>query len=751
LTAIEERVWQAFASGTRVDARPHPRPSDELRHGESWGPHRQLRAEFLVDLLTGSNTPKAQGVSALRLAGVAVIGELQLEAAEVPYLVELTQCWLSHRPDLRMARLSGLRLAGCRLPGLRGRNLRVDSDLVLEAGFTADGQVDLTDAHVNGSLRLSGAVLRRAGGTALHAERMIIAGAVQASVLRATGGVRIPNSRIGGNVDFGGARLSHPTGDALHAVGIDVSGSVLGEVEGGRLVARGRVVLSGARIGGDLRLSGATLNVAPLPERSVLVMPRGVVDDSGAALVADRVDVRGNVELDDGFTANGVVRLPGAIIGGYLRLSGATLGTPGRPAAGVADPPAADASRPDHLTRIPIALLADGIRIGGDLDARAARGGERDSGRNGPLTAYGQVRLADGDVRGSASLSGIRLHGAGLDSLFADRLRVGGTFFLRAIKATGSIRLQNADIGSTLDCTGAKLTVPRHRPDGTPKPSLDARAATIGKDLLCSRGFRASGGVRIRRVEVGKSTNFEGAILGGEPGAVALNAMGLNTQELNIRFAGPAVGDVLFARARAVSVFDSEPLWKTSGRVDLEDFNYQALTAEPEIDVHTRLDWLQRVLTSYDPDPYEQLAGMYSSAGREERSRYVLLVNQRRRHASMRLPGRVIGWVQEVTVGYGYRPLLALLWFLAAWAFGGYWFSEHYRPELIDPQTQPIFNGTLFALDTLLPIVDIGQDRLWRTSGASQWVAAVLTLVGWVLASSAAAGATRVLKRPDSR
>jgi hypothetical protein len=181
--------------------------------------------------------------------------------------------------------------------------------------------------------------------------------------------------------------------------------------------------------------------------------------------------------------------------------------------------------------------------------------------------------------------------------------------------------------------------------------------------------------------------------------------------------------------------------------VDLEDFTYQTLVAEPEVDVRTRLAWLQRVLPAYDPDPYERLATMYAGAGREERSRQVLLVNQRRRHAARRLPGRMIGWVQEVTVGYGYRPLLALVWFLAAWALGAQWFNHHYRPALIDPQTQPVFNGTLFALDTLLPIVDVGQDGLWKTSGASQWIAAALTLVGWVLASTAAAGAARVLKR----
>jgi hypothetical protein len=736
-TALEERVWHAFADGSKVDARPRRRPGDDLRRGATWGAERQVRARFLVDLLTGHDSPPSAGIPALRLAGVAIVGELGLEAADVPHLVELTECWFSRRPDLRMARFAGLRLSGCRLPGLRGRNLRVGSDLVMEAGFTSDGRIDLTDAHVDGSLRLAGAVLRRPDGTALLAERMEIAGAVQAAVLRATGAVRIPNARIGGNIDFSGARLHNPGGDALHAIGIDVSGSLLGEVERGQLVVHGRVVLTGARIGGDLRLSGAQLTVAPQPERSVLVMPRGTVDDSGASLIADRVDVRGNVELDDGFTAAGAVRLPGAVVGGYLRLSGARLGSEDRL------PP----TPLGQLTAIPIALMADGAQIGGDLDCRASRGAENSTGRNGPLTAYGQVRLVDGDVRGSASLSGIRLHGPGLDVLFADRLRVGGTLFMRFARIAGSVRLQNCDIGSTLDCTGSELTAPRYRPDGTPKPSLDARVASIGKDVLCSRGFVATGGVRVRRIEAGKSVNFELSRLGGEPGAVALNAFGLETQELNLRFTSPARGDVLLNRARAVSVSDSEVLWDTDGRVDLEDFSYQSLTADPEASVQTRLRWLRQALPEYDPDPYEQLSAMYASAGREERSRKVLLTSQRRRHHAMRLPGRAIGWVQEVTVGYGYRPFLTVLWFLGAWALGSWWFTAHYTPELVDPENQPFFNGTLFALDTLLPIVNIGLDNHWRTGGASQWIAAVLTLVGWVLASTAAAGAARVLRR----
>jgi hypothetical protein len=729
LTALEQRVRLAFGCGELVDMRPSPHRGDDLRDVESWPPERRLRAEFLTELLTGQHAARG-GVPALRLAGVAVYGELRLEAAEVPHLVDLTGCWFSNRLDLRMARLAGLRLPGCRVPGLRGHNMSVNSDLVLEAGFISTGQVDLTDANVAGSLRLSGAVLRKPGGHALLADRLVASGAIQARALRADGSVRLPNARVGGSVDIGAAVLSNPNGDALHAVGIDVSGSVNAEVDGGRFTADGRVVLSGARIGGDLRLSGAKLTVPESSKQPVLVIPRGIADGS-ASLVADRVEVRGNVELDGGFTAVGTVRLPGARIGGYLRLAGATLGTSRKPVPGL---------------RVPIALLADGIRINGDLDGRGWRGADQGTSRQG-LLAYGQVRFVDADIRGSASLSGVQLHGPGLDVLFADRIRVGGTLFLRNAKVSGSIRLQDARIGSTLDCTGAELTEPRHRPDGSPKPSLDIRVSTIGKDVFCTRGFTATGGVRARRMEASKTVSFEGATLGGEQGAVALNASGLHAEELNLRFAGPPAGDVLLTRASTVEVFDDEALWRTAGLVDLEDFKYETLTAKPEVDVGTRLRWLRSVLRHYDPDPYERLAASYVDAGREERSRRVLLVNQRHRHATMRLPGRVWGWVQEVTVGYGYRPLLALLWFLVLWTAGSLWFAFFYTPEQIDPDNRPVFNPVLFALDTLLPIVNLGQDEHWRTQGAAQWIAVTLTLVGWVLVTAAAAGAARVLKR----
>ncbi len=689
-----------------------------------------LPASALVELLAAGPLP---GAPALRLRGATVTGALRLSGARVHVPVELRDCRFSGEVDLRMAQLSGLALTGSRLPRLRAGNLRVAADLMLDDGFTADGPVDLTDAHIGGSLRLSGGNLRGAGGRALVADRVVVAGTCYARRLHSDGELRLPGARITGNLDLAGAVLSGPTGDVLDITGIDVGGSLLAHRHPTRtdmtFTATGRVLLAGARIGGDLSLSGAQIASRARPARGeeaaegsrAPVLPAGIVDDA-ACLVADRVRVEGNLELDDGLHTTGTVRLPNAVVGGYVRLSGARLDGPlGASDAG-------------------IALLADGMEVGGDIEGRA--------GGRGALACSGQVRLIDAHVRGTASLSGITLAAPDGYALLGDRLRVGGELYLRRAQVTGTLRLQNADIGSTLDCEGAQLSRPRLRPDGSMRPSLDLRAAVIGKDLLGTGGFAAAGGVRLRVAEVGKSTQFVAARLGTAPDVsrYALNAYGLTTADLVVAPADPPGGCVRLEQATVGSFTDTAQLWDAAGGAVVDGFRYEVLVDLPPVDLRSRLRWLEQVIPDYAPGPYDQLAAAYRRAGHEDRAERVLVERQRRHYAEAGPAGRIWGWLQRFTVGFGYRPWLAVCWLALAWVAGGTWFSGHV-PVPVDDGQHPVFNPWIFAADTLLPIVNLGQDGYWRLAGASQWVATGLVIVGWILATTAAAGAARVLKR----
>lgn len=718
---------------------PASEPSDEelaehlldvMGSGHEWDlAGTVIPSAVLADVLTG---PPPSGAPALRLRRATFTGVLRLIGASVRVPVELRECTFGHVPDLRMAAFTGLALSGCRLPGLRAGNARFGADLLLDDGFSVHGPVHLPDAFVGGSLRLSGGRLDGTGGHALVADRIVVEGTVYARRLRSRGELRLPGARITGNLDLAGAELSSTGGDTLDASGVTIGGSLLAgrHPDGHGFGSIGRLLLAGAHVGGDMVLSGARIDRSPgavpppepvADETRVPIVPGGIVD-SGACVVADRIRVDGNLELDDGLATDGTVRLPNAVVGGFLRLSGARLAGPW----GASDKG--------------IALFADGMEVGGDVEGR-------DQGR-GALTCSGQVRLIDTHVRGSASLSGVVITAPDGYALLADGLHVGGEFYLRRTRFEGTVRLQNAVIGATVDATAAVLTRPRLRLDGTPRSSLDARAATIGSDLLCIDGFTAAGGVRVRRAEVRKSVQFVDAVLGPPEGDVlyALNAYGLDTAELIIEPRSAPNGRVRLTRARVGTFTDSALLWAAVHGVDVDDFDYQTLTDIRVIDVRTRLRWIEQVADDYAPAPYEKLAAAYRRSGDEEQAQAVLFARQRRRYAATGPVERVWGQLQRVTVGYGYRPWLAVCWLVLFAVLGGIWFATHV-PLPVDDGQHPVFNPWLFAADTLLPIVDLGQDGYWQLAGASQWIASGLVAVGWILATTAAAGAARVLKR----
>ncbi|MGL5850820.1 MAG: hypothetical protein ACRCZD_08570, partial [Phycicoccus sp.] len=579
----------------------------------------------------------------------------------------------------------------------------------------------------------------------LIADRLVVGGTLYARRLVSDGEVRLPGARVTGNIDLSGAVLQSPGEDALDLTGVAVEGSVLAgrhqSVLGATFTSRQRVRMAGARIGGDLLLAGALLHrstTLPLPERAVNEsrppsLPEGG-PDPGAALVADRIRVEGNLELDDGARCVGTVRLPGAVVGGMLRLSGSHLSGPY---------PGDDPG---------VALLGDNLDVGGVLEGRS-------TGRP-PLTCRGTVRLVAARVAGTVGMSGIRLVAPDRDALYADRLRVGGDLIARGMECDGTVRLQNAEIGMTADFSRSTLRRPRHRPGVTPppdadaaspvqvRPSLDVRAASIGKDLLF-RHARATGGIRLRRSDIGKSVLLEGAVLGGPGARYALNAYGLTTSELDARLAVPPRGWVLLDAARVGRLTDAVTLWepRTPGQVSVTGFVYESLDDAAPVGARERLRRMVGTSAGYAPQAFEQLAGVYRAGGQEERAEVVLIARQRERYRAAGGAARAWGLLQRVTVGYGYRPGRALYWLAGLWALGGIWFSGN-ELEPVDPARAPVWNPSLVAADTVLPVVDLGQDGAWRLAGASQGVSIALLAAGWVLATAVAAGVARVLRRP---
>ncbi|MER5391067.1 oxidoreductase [Saccharopolyspora sp. NPDC002686] len=742
LTDAERRFDELLAPGGT------PRSADRTEEPEA-GPEsadqQEIRGEYLSSRLIesledgGSRLFARRGAQPLVIAveNVTITGQLDLRNADLPYLLEFVGCRFETAPDLRQARLAGLVLWHCRFPGLHARNLAVGNDVVLRNCASVGGMLDLADADLGGSLLLNDSELRNPGQRCVYADRLSVSGALIGIRLHTAGEVRIPGAKIGGNLTLSGAALRNRGQNALNATGIRIGGSLRLDVDpltGRSFTAAGTLRLPSAHIAGDLRLRDAVLEPGARPPR------RGDsnYDDPTASLIADRCEIRGEVQIDQEFRSGGTLRLVSAIVGGNLRMTGAAVDV------GWLRSPT------DSVVHPLRAINLDGTRVSGNLDARH-------------VAVHGQWRMTDVKVGGSVQLNNARLTGPRTDVLVGSRLSAGSNLECRDAEVVGSLQLPSVQIGANLDLRGTQLTKPAwHQHRHNYKPSLDLRAARIERDLICAEGeqvFLAEGTVQLRWAQIGRHVNFWGCELGDGASRTAFNASGVQTQELTLLPRTPPRGRITLRQAQCELLADNSAVWESTRGVDCEDFSYQNFAESFELDdqerVRQRLGWLRATSDgAYQPGPYDQLAAVFRSNGLEEHAVSVLIEKQRHRYAAisrtarpgLRWPVQVWSWLQRATVGYGYRPMRALVWLAAFAVVGTAWFSFHPLVP-INEQDHPVWNPLLYTLDQMLPVVSLGHDDMWQARGASQWVTVALVTAGWTLATTVAAGVSRGLHR----
>lgn len=228
-----------------------------------------VRGEFVAFLARGSAdgrfTPKT-----VQLVGAWIEGRVDLRQASVPESLWFYRCVFNATPRFDGARVSGsLSFPGCLLPGLRADDAVISGFLALNSGCTVRTEVRLARAVIGRDLNFERLQLRSAESSDTPIQRRLSAD---------------------------GARIE---GDAMFTGGLESDGDL-------RLV--------GLRVAGDLRATSARLS--------------GDVDDDGRrgdALNLDQARIAGNVCLDKGFSASGLVRLKQARIHGDLDCSGAAF------------------------------------------------------------------------------------------------------------------------------------------------------------------------------------------------------------------------------------------------------------------------------------------------------------------------------------------------------------------------------------------------------------------------------------------
>lgn len=439
-------------------------------------------------------------------------------------------------------------------------------------------------------------------------------------------------------------------------------------------------------------------------------------------------------------------------------------------------------------SRIP-ALLADRLEARGDVFLRQAE-------IDGPTLLPG-ARIGGGLIADGARLA--RRGDVALDATLAD-LR--GVISLEGAVIEGRITLEGARLAADLRAIGAEIVAPE-------EVALDAEGASVRGDLLL-RHARIQGEARFDGMRCEGDFDVTGGSLSA-PGMVACSLVGASVRGALLLREGARIDGLLDLRGATVGAMIDDPAcWPGSGDLALDRCLYGGFLAAPA-DAATRLRWIAlqtpgRWQEDFWPQPYRHLATVLDDMGHNEDADRVLFEKERLQRQARRLRARsrlvrATLWLRDVllrvTVGYGRRSLLVLVWLALLWACGAgvleyAWREEAMRPNmpfvlrspewlqcgfetdqavqasslaetrpglaaagesqldcyLRQPEASayPAFNPLMFAVDALLPAVDTGQRGFWapdtRTSAGvfAKGVVYLLTLSGWVLGLLAVAG-----------
>jgi hypothetical protein len=617
--------------------------------------------------------------------------------------------------------LAGEGLAGGRrVLALRLRHARISGALDL-ADRVVRCPVDLDSCYFDHPIQIQEArtrrlVLRACELPGLLATRLRATGEIDLSRSH-VGQVVLTEARVGAPLRLSGAQLgSDATDVALDAEGAHIDGEMCckeGRVEG-------ELRLVGAHIRGRLDLGEARL-----------------VNAGGDVLNADRaqVDLGMFCPLLD---AEGELRMLGAHITGQLSLIGARLSNRGRDALS-ADGAEIDGGAFCEGLRVDGEMRLPAAHISGQLDLTRARlnnpGGyalsaERaqiDGGLfcRGFFKAEGELRLLHAHIAGQLDFTDAQLVNAGAEALCFDNAQINCSVFCRGFfKAEGELRLLGAHITGQFDLSSARLVNPSGR-------ALYADYAQVDGAMLCNNGFKAEGQLRMIGAQVNGQFNLSDAHLGGEC-EIALNLERTTLRHLVLPGFRSPDGDVDLRDAQIARLDDNWATTKYTPR--LSGLTYEMLPS----DISQRLEWLAAASDHYAPQPYEQLASFLRRTGRSDAAREVAIAKEKSRRGTLSLPGVVWNHVLAVTVGYGYKVGRGVAWLtgvvLAGWLIFALAYADH---DIVNTAktngTVPQFHAWLYSLDTVLPAVNLKQEDYWSPVGIALYWHTISMLAGWLL------------------
>ncbi|MDH3684001.1 MAG: hypothetical protein OEV40_29105 [Acidimicrobiia bacterium] len=414
------------------------------------------------------------------------------------------------------------------------------------------------------------------------------------------------------------------------------------------------------------------------------------------------------------------------------------------------------------------------VAIAGDLDLRSCtiRGYSDNALSADSAEITGRVRLGDrfraeglmlfvaADVR-DIDARGSRLV-AKEEALNVERATARNDVDLSEAIIVGGVNLSDAAIGGALRLDRARLT----SPDVGQAPALNAENTRIGGNFVAT-GTRFEGGVRCpalqaRHVLIGNGTSI------ARPGEVALALVHARI-DTQLRVDEVAIdGGVTLEGARVAELRDSPAAWRSASFVDFAGMAHDTIALE-NWTVDERLELLARRPTDerrpapFASDSYSRLAAAYRQRGELSNARKVLIEREDIRLRTEALDGArdyaLVGGrlLLKHTVAHGYRPGRAF-WFLAATILALALLlaaGPGDKAEIFVSDTgasQATMSALVYAADTVLPIIDLGEADVWRidrdadNAGLYLWALRIATALGWILSTLLLVAITRLTR-----
>ncbi len=287
----------------------------------------------------------------------------------------------------------------------------------------------------------------------------------------------------------------------------------------------------------------------------------------------------------------------------------------------------------------------------------------------------------------------------------------------------GAISFMRAKVEGSLDFSGARIN------DGGPD-TVNLVEANIGGDVIFHEHFVTDGSVDARLAKIAHDLSFHDVVFAGEGGLNAERAtIGGTLYWVDVKHTAKTALDL--ENTHAGALWDDEASWPAPGNLIVSGFVYGEIAGGPG-DAAARLRWLALQPPGYRPQPYRQLAKVLSETGREEGATDVRIAKEiaMRRHGNLSWFQRAWNLMLEMTIGYGYKPLLALWWIAGFVVLGAVLFRWGYYMRIITPTEEaayrefvasgeapphyPIFNPFVYSLENFLPVVELHQDKYWR-------------------------------------